>query len=49
VTKPIGIISLEVGHALDMLRTKGYDMGIVLTLETKAHLKVFAEHPDHLR
>ena len=44
-----GVLSLEVGPALDMHRTKGYDMGIVLQLETAAHLEVFAKHPGHVR
>ncbi|KAF9884534.1 hypothetical protein FE257_001479 [Aspergillus nanangensis] len=44
-----GVLSLEVGPALDMHRTKGYDMGIVLQLETAAHLEKFASHPGHVR
>ncbi|PON22916.1 hypothetical protein TGAM01_v208171 [Trichoderma gamsii] len=44
-----GVLSLEVGPALDMQRTQGYDMGIFLQLETQEHLKSFAKDPHHLR
>lgn len=32
-----------------MERTKGYDMGIVLAVETREHLKTFATSAGHLR
>ena len=44
----LGVVSIEVGPPLDMARTKGFDMGIFMVLETKEHLKTFAEHPAHL-
>ncbi|KAL6796400.1 stress responsive A/B barrel domain protein [Trichoderma sp. SZMC 28013] len=44
-----GVLSLEIGPALDMQRTKGYDMGIILQLETQEHLALFAQDPHHLR
>ncbi|PMD49032.1 stress responsive A/B barrel domain protein [Hyaloscypha variabilis F] len=44
-----GLLSLEIGPSIDMARAKGYDMGIVLVLESPAHIKIFAEHPAHLR
>ena len=40
---------MEIGPSIDMARAKGYDMGIVLVLESPAHIKIFAEHPAHLR
>ena len=42
-------MSIELGPPLDHSRTKGYDMGLVLVLETVEHIKSFAEHPTHLR
>jgi hypothetical protein len=44
-----GVISLEVGPPVDMHRTKGYDMGIVLQVETPEHLESFAASTGHLR
>lgn len=44
-----GVLSLEIGPALDMQRTKGYDMGVFLQLETQEHLESFAKDPHHLR
>ena len=32
-----------------MARAKGFDMGLVLLLESPSHIKTFAEHPAHLR
>ena len=45
----LGVISLELGPALDMDRTKGYDMGIVLVVENKEALGAWASDPAHLR
>ena len=45
----LGLISLEVGPPLDLARTKTFDMGVVIVLESKEHLKLFAEDPNHLR
>lgn len=45
----IGLISLEIGPSLDDSRAHGYDMGITLVLESRAHVKQFAEHPLHLK
>ncbi len=44
-----GVLSLEIGPALDMVRTKGYDMGIILQVETPEHLASFAKDARHLR
>lgn len=44
-----GVLSLEIGPALDMQRTKGYDMGIILQVETPEHLASFAKDARHLR
>ena len=44
-----GVISLELGPALDMERTKGYDMGIFLVVEDKEALGAWASNAKHLR
>ncbi|KAJ6103566.1 hypothetical protein N7486_003788 [Penicillium sp. IBT 16267x] len=44
-----GIVSLELGPAMDMARTKGFDYGIVLCLEGPEYLDIFAKHPAHLK
>ena len=44
-----GVISLELGPALDMDRTKGYDMGIFLVVDSEDALRAWASNPAHLR
>ncbi|KAK5988271.1 hypothetical protein PT974_12413 [Cladobotryum mycophilum] len=44
-----GLLSLKIGPALEMSRTKGFDMGIILELQSLQHLQIFATHPAHLR
>ena len=44
-----GVISNNAGPPIDDSRAKGYDMGVVLTLESKENLKTWAESPEHIR
>lgn len=44
-----GVISNNIGPPIDSSRAKGYNMGVVLTLESKENLKTWAESPEHLR
>ncbi|EXJ76630.1 uncharacterized protein A1O5_01138 [Cladophialophora psammophila CBS 110553] len=44
-----GVISLQIGPALDMERTKGYNMGIFLTVDKRETIKAWAINPEHLK
>ncbi|KAF2093862.1 stress responsive A/B barrel domain protein [Rhizodiscina lignyota] len=44
-----GLLAIEVGPPTDMERTKGFDMGVFLTLSAAEDLDGFAKHPEHLR
>ncbi|KIW23932.1 uncharacterized protein PV07_09679 [Cladophialophora immunda] len=44
-----GVISLQIGPALDTERTKGYNMGIFLTVKKRETLKAWAINPEHLK
>ncbi|KAJ2983213.1 hypothetical protein NQ176_g847 [Zarea fungicola] len=42
-----GLISINVGPALEMSQTKGFDMGVIMQMESLEHVKLFATHPEH--
>ncbi|KAH8817484.1 stress responsive A/B barrel domain protein [Xylogone sp. PMI_703] len=44
-----GVISLEIGPPLNDARAKGYNMGLILTLESPAILKDWLSNSDHLK
>lgn len=44
-----GVISNYIGPPIDTSRAKGYDIGIVLTLEQRDYLRKWRENPERIR
>ena len=51
VGKVPGLQRIDIGppHAISAMRAQGFDMGLVAVLDKAETIKVYAEHPEHLK